>query len=69
MARLEAALRQIQTKKARLQEAYLSGVLELPDFAAAKKELDQGEAQISGQLVDNGPDHLQVAELFRTDIS
>ena len=52
MARLEAALRQIQTKKARLQEAYLSGVLELPDFAAAKKELDQGEARIRQELAE-----------------
>ena len=52
LARLEAALRQIQTKKARLQEAYLSGVLELPDFAAAKKELDQGEARIRQELAE-----------------
>lgn len=52
LARLEAALRQIQTKKSRLQEAYLSGVLELPDFAAAKKELDQGEARIRQELAE-----------------
>lgn len=50
LARLEATLRQTQTKKARLQEAYLSGVLELPDFATAKKELDQSEAHIHQEM-------------------
>ena len=52
LARLEAAMRQIQTKKSRLQEAYLSGVLELSDFAVAKKELDQSEAHIRQDLDD-----------------
>lgn len=40
LARMEAALKQLQHKKGRLQDAYLAGVLDLTDFAAAKKELD-----------------------------
>ena len=42
LARMEASLKQLQSKKHRLQEAYLSGVLDLQDFAAAKKDLDAG---------------------------
>ena len=52
LARLEAALRQIQTKKSRLQDAYLSGVLELDAFASAKRELDQSEAGLCQELED-----------------
>ena len=52
LARLEAAQKQIQTKKSRLQDAYLSGVLELADFAAAKRDLDQSEAHIQQELAD-----------------
>lgn len=40
LARLEAALKTLHAKKSRLQDAYLSGVLDLDDFAAAKKDLD-----------------------------
>lgn len=46
LARLEAALKMLQTKKARLQDAYLSGVLELADFATAKKDLDTSIIQV-----------------------
>ncbi len=40
LARMEGTLKQLQSKKARLQEAYLAGVLDLDDFAKAKKELE-----------------------------
>lgn len=52
LAKIETALRQVQSKKARLQEAYLSGVLDLSDFAGAKRELDQSEAAIRQELAD-----------------
>lgn len=45
-SRTEAALRQVSAKKARLREAYLSGVLELADFAEAKAALDKQEARL-----------------------
>lgn len=45
-----AALKQLRAKKSRLQEAYLSGVLELPDFAAAKKTLDASIAKMEQEL-------------------
>lgn len=38
--RLESVLRGLEKKKARLQDAYLSGVIELEDYAAAKKDLE-----------------------------
>lgn len=44
LLKLEASLKQLRAKKARLQDAYLSGVIELPDFASAKKALDTGIA-------------------------
>lgn len=50
LARLEAALRQTQSRKARLQEAYLAGVLELDEFAAAKRETEQSERDIRREL-------------------
>lgn len=52
LARLEAALRQTQTKQSRLQDAYLSGVLDLDAFASAKRELDQSESVIRQELAD-----------------
>lgn len=52
LARLEAALHQIQTKQSRLQDAYLSGVLDLDAFAASKRGLDQSEASIRQELAD-----------------
>ena len=50
ISRLEAALKMLQSKKARLQDAYLSGVLDLNDFAAAKKDLDANIAQVEQDL-------------------
>ena len=52
LARMEATLKQMQVKKSRLQEAYLAGVMELPDFAAAKKELDADLEQIQQEIQD-----------------
>ncbi len=52
LARLEEALRQVQNKKSRLQNAYLSGVLELDAFASAKRDLDQSETSIRQELED-----------------
>ena len=50
LAKLEAALKQLRTKKERLQEAYLSGVLDLPDFAKMKKTLDDNTRQLQEQM-------------------
>ena len=52
LARLESALRQTQIKQSRLQDAYLSGVLDLDAFASAKRELDQSESTIRQELED-----------------
>lgn len=49
-ARLKAALRQIQNRKARLREAYLAGVLELDEFAAARRETEQEEEKVRQEL-------------------
>lgn len=50
LAKLEAALKQLRTKKERLQEAYLSGVLDLADFAKMKKALDDNTRQLQEQM-------------------
>lgn len=50
LVKLEAARKQLRAKKGRLQEAYLAGVLELPDFASAKKALDANLAQVEQEL-------------------
>lgn len=50
LAKLEAALKLLRTKKERLQEAYLSGVLDLPDFAKMKKTLDDNTRQLQEQM-------------------
>lgn len=50
LERLEQALKGLQYKKSRLQDAYLSGVLDLQDFAAAKKDLDAGISQLQAEI-------------------
>lgn len=50
LARMEATLKQFQTKKSRLQDAYLSGVLELEDFAATKKVLESSIQQTEREI-------------------
>ncbi len=50
LLKLEAALKQLHTKKARLQDAYLSGVIELSDFAGAKRILDSDIARTEEEL-------------------
>lgn len=50
LAKLEASLKQIRAKKERLQEAYLSGVFELDDFAKAKRALDESVQQTQDQI-------------------
>ncbi len=50
MAKLETTIKQLRTKKERLQDAYLSGVLDLTDFAKAKKALDNNLQQTQAQL-------------------
>lgn len=52
-AGLEAALRQLRAKKARLLEAYLSGALALPEFTNAKRALD-GSIDRTRQELDAG---------------
>ena len=50
IARVETILRDLEKKKARLQEAYLSGVIELADFAVAKRDLEKTIEQTQLQL-------------------
>ena len=50
ISRAETALRDMERKKARLQEAYLSGVIELADFAVAKRDLEAAIEQTQLQL-------------------
>ena len=50
LSKLEASLKQLRAKKERLQEAYLSGILELDDFAKAKKTLDTSLQQTQDQI-------------------
>lgn len=50
ITRLETALRDLERKKSRLQDAYLSGVIELADFAAAKKDLETAIDDTRAQL-------------------
>lgn len=50
LARLESALKQLTIKKERLQDAYLSGVLDLTDFAAAKKTLELSMEQTRAEI-------------------
>ena len=50
LARMEATLKQLQNKKVRLQEAYLAGVLELNDFAATKKVLENSITQTEQEI-------------------
>ena len=71
LARLEAALRQIQTKQARLQDAYLSGILELDAFASAKRSLDESEAAIRQELsgFHARTDEAAIRQTLRSSIS
>lgn len=50
LAKLEATLKQLRTKKERLQDAYLAGVLELEDFAKAKQMIDNSILQTKAHL-------------------
>lgn len=50
ISHLESALRELERKTARLQHAYLCGVISLEQFAEAKKELDFSASQLHGSL-------------------
>lgn len=50
LARLETTLKQLRSRKDRLQDAYLSGVLELDDFAKVKTELDAAIGKTQEQM-------------------
>ena len=71
LARLEAALRQTQTKQARLQDAYLSGILDLDAFASAKRSLDESEAAIRQELsgFHARTDEAAIRQTLRSSIS
>ena len=72
----EVALRNLSQKKARLQEAYLNGVIDLQDFAAAKsvleEEMEAAEHAIASIRARSDPDALQqsiraaIAEALKT---
>lgn len=50
LAHLEASLHQLELKKARLQDAYLAGVLDLNDFASAKKGIEKSISETEENL-------------------
>ena len=50
LTHLEAALRVLKSKKERLQEAYLAGVIELEDFSKAKKDIEASAAKAAEDL-------------------
>lgn len=50
LERMETAAKQLQYRKGRLQDAYLSGALDLEDFAAAKKELDANISELHASI-------------------
>jgi len=71
LARMEAALKQLQHKKSRLQDAYLADVLDLTDFAAAKKDLDAAITQMERDILtfkDNSDD-TKIKSAIKTAIS
>lgn len=71
LARLESAQKLLLSKKKRLQEAYLSGVLELDDFAAAKKEIETHIAQVAQdiQAVHSRENKDSIRAVLRSSIS
>lgn len=71
ISRLETILRDLEKKKTRLQDAYLSGVIELEDFAVAKKDLDLSTAQAQKQLDDlqERTDERRVQVALQNDIT
>lgn len=71
LARLEAALRQVQIKQARLQDAYLAEVLDLEAFAAARQDLQQNEADIRRELdvFHARTDEAAILRTLRADIA
>jgi DNA invertase Pin-like site-specific DNA recombinase len=52
LARHEHAIAQLKTKKERLQDAYLAGVIELSEFASAKGALEESITQAEQALAD-----------------
>ncbi len=52
-ARLESALRGLDARKKRLQEAYLSGDIELSDFAPLNAEINCARSRIAAELDSN----------------
>ena len=71
ITRVEAALRELEKKKARLQEAYLSGVIELADFAVAKRDLEANIDQAADQLakMNEQTDEQQVQKALQETIA
>lgn len=50
LARMEATVKQLRAKRGRLQEAYLAGVLNLEDFAAAKADIEDSISTAEAEL-------------------
>lgn len=70
LERLEASRKQLESKKSRLQDAYLSGVLELADFARVKKDLDTALAHATAELqaLQTKADETLIREIIRQSI-
>lgn len=69
--RLEATLRSLDKKKQRLQDAYLSGVIELADFSAAKKDIENAVQDAQEQLakISTRNEELQVQSSLQAAIN
>lgn len=52
LARMESSLKQLHTRLQRLQDAYLSGVIELEAFSSAKQEMDSSVRQLEQEISD-----------------
>lgn len=71
LARAESSLKQVHAKKQRLQDAYLSGVIELSDFARAKHALESAAQRLEQELVDlrSRSDDSSIRESLQSAIS
>lgn len=52
MDRLESTIKQLRSKRSRLQDAYLAGVLNLDDFSVAKTDIEGAISQAEADLKD-----------------
>lgn len=71
LSRYGVMLNQLQSKKNRLKDAYLSGVIELAEYAATKDELDKHEKEIQSEIsrIESRADEQYLAENIRQKLN